>query len=295
MMFTRATKSPPGRILADVLRWLPLAALLAWVYGPMFSWLLAQWQEQPDCGHCFLAPIFSGFLLWQRRDMLRTISVRGSWWGLAFLGLAAVMEWGSAYSLRESPHRFSLLPCMAGIVLFMWGFQALRWAGPSIGFLLFMYPLTPLFLNKVSLPLQRLATKVSAFLLQIMGIPAFGQGTVLQLRKSVFGIEAACCGLRAMMICLAICTGAVLVMRRSMLDKVLIVASSVPIAMVVNVVRITAIGIAGELVGDDFAYWFHRRSGALVVPIVLILLWVETGLMSMIRRIVQRRREVDQT
>jgi len=288
-MRTGAGKLSAGKVLIETLRWLPLAALLVWVYGPMFSWLLEQWQEQPDCAHCFLVPVFSGYLLWHRRDMLRTVAVRGNWWGLALLALAALMEWVSAYSLRETPHRFSLLPCIAGIVLFLWGAGTLRWAGPSIAFLAFMFPLTPLLRNKLGLPLQRIATAVSAFLLQIMGIPAFGQGTVLQLRKSVFGVEATCSGLRAMMFCLAVCTGAVLVMRRSMLDKAIIVLSAVPMAMVVNVIRITATGIAGELAGGAFAKSFHDRAGALVVPIVIILLWAETGLLSLVRRIVQRR------
>ncbi len=294
-MLARVRQTQSGRVLTEVLRWLPLAAVLLWVYGPVFPRLLRQWQELPDCGHCFLAPLFSGFLLWHRRGMLRTITVRGSWWGAAFLALAALMQWVSAYRLMDSLHRFSLLPCIAGIVLFVWGWQALRWAGPTIAFLLFMYPLTPFLFDRLSLPLQRMATAVSAFVLQLMGIPAIGEGTVLALRNCEFGIEAACCGLRAMMTCLAICTGAVFVMRRNVLDKVLIVVSSVPIAIFVNVVRITAIGIVGELVGYDFADWFHHRSGALVVPIVIILLWAVTALMSLLWGTPRRQRPVERT
>ena len=295
MMLTRARQISGRSVLTEVLRWLPLAAVMLWVYGPVFPQLLHQWQELPDCGHCFLAPLYSGFLLWHRRGMLRTMTVRGSWWGVAFLALAALMQWVSAYRLMDSLHRFSLLPCLAGIVLFVWGWQALRWAAPSIAFLLFMYPLTPLVFDRLSLPLQRMATTVSAFVLQVVGIPAFGEGTVLALRNCEFGIEAACCGLRAMMTCLAICTGAVFVMRRNLLDKVVIVVSSLPIALLVNVVRITAVGIAGEFFGNEFANWFHHRSGALVVPIVIVLLWVETWLMSLLWRAFPRRRQLDRT
>jgi exosortase len=293
MMLTRARQIPAERVLTEVLRWLPLAAVMLWVYGPVFPRLLHQWLELPDCGHCFLAPLYSGFLLWHRRSMLRTITVRGSWWGVAFLALAALMQWVSAYRLMDSLHRFSLLPCIAGIVLFVWGWQTLRWAGPSIAFLLFMYPLTPLVFDRLSLPLQQMATTVSAFILQVVGIPAFGEGTVLVLRNCDFGIEAACCGLRATMFCLAICTGAVFVMQRNLLDKVVIVVSSVPIAILVNVVRITATGIAGELGGRNFGNWFHDNSRALVVPIVIVLLWIETWLMSLVWRTSRRRRQVD--
>jgi exosortase/archaeosortase family protein len=123
-------------------------------------------------------------------------------------------------------------------------------------------------------------------------IPAFGDGTVLVLRKSTFGVETACCGLRAMMICVGVCTGAAFVMQRNLLDKVVVVASAAPFAVLVNMVRITGVGIAGELLGDDFANWFHHHSSALVVPIVIVLLWGEMGLMSRLRAIYERRRQL---
>jgi exosortase len=164
------------------------------------------------------------------------------------------------------------------MVLFVWGWQALRWAAPSIVFLIFMYPLTGVLFDTVSLPLQRGATSFSAYLLQIVGIPAFGEGTVLNLPGlKPLGVEAACCGLRMIVTCLALCFGASFFIQKSLWEKVIIVASSVPIAVFVNVVRITVTGAVADLGNYDYAVTaFHDSLGLFTMPMAIALLWTET-------------------
>ncbi len=283
-MHTLAPQTAARRVLTEILRWSPLVAVLLWVYGPMFPPMVQQWWELPACGHGFFVPPFAGFLLWYRRDLLRTMTVRGSWWGVLFLAVSAGMQWYSAYKHLHLPHRLSLLPCLAGLVLFVWGWRALRWAAPSIVFLIFMYPVTGVLFDKLSLPLQRGATTVSAFVLEVVGIPAFGEGTVLNLPGvKPLGVEAACCGLRMIVTCLAICFGASFFIQKSTLEKVIIVASSVPIAVLVNVFRITVTGVVADLGNYDYAVTtFHDNVGLFTMPLAIVLLWMETWALTLL-------------
>jgi hypothetical protein len=52
--------------------------------------------------------------------------------------------------------------------------------------------------------------------------------------------------------------------------------SAIPIALVSNVIRITATGLLHELVSSDFANMvFHDLAGWLMMPLALTMLWLE--------------------
>ena len=133
-----ATGSIPR--LANRAAWLVLVGVLAWVYSAPMAMLVRRWWNEPDYQHGFLVPVFAAVLLWTRRGMMESFSPQGSWWGIAFLALSAAVRWVSAYFYFRLLDPLSVVPCVAGIVLFVAGWRALRWAGPSIVFLVFMIP-----------------------------------------------------------------------------------------------------------------------------------------------------------
>ncbi len=47
----------------------------------------------PDYGHGFFVPIFAGFLLWQRQEMVDPWPNRGTWWGIPFFAVFALIRW----------------------------------------------------------------------------------------------------------------------------------------------------------------------------------------------------------
>jgi hypothetical protein len=64
-------------------------------------------------------------------------------------------------------------------------------------------------------------------------------------------------------------------------QKIVIVSSAVPIALVVNVLRITATGVLFETVGSEWAKAvFHDLAGWLMMPAALVLLGLELKLLS---------------
>ena len=130
---------PEPRVLAAVVR---AGGCFVWFYWSSIDMLgVARWWTQDDYQHGFVVPFFALFLLWLRRDMIIPFAGRGSWWGLAFLALWAVMRWAAVYFNFGSLPEMSMLPFFAGLALFVGGWQALRWAWPAIVFLVFMLPL----------------------------------------------------------------------------------------------------------------------------------------------------------
>ena len=101
----------------------------------------------------------------------------------------------------------SLLPSVAGLCLLVGGWDTLRWAWPSIAFLIFMVPLPYRVEAALGSPLQRLATLSSTYVLQLFGLPAFSSGNTIVINDYTIGIVDACNGLGASYTVLACAVG----------------------------------------------------------------------------------------
>ena len=266
--------SPPG-----VLAILVLALL--WAYGETLADLTRQWSTDPQHSHGYLVPMFAAVLLYLRRDRFAPREWSAAPWGVVAL-LAGLAAWFAGTHFHLSwLEGISLLPCLAGIVLLAGGLHAWRWAWPSIAFLAFMVPLP--YRAAVALPdsLQRVATLTSTFALQTLGLPAVAEGNVILLSEVELGVVEACSGLRMLVIFFALAAGVALLIRRPLWEKALILASAAPIAVIVNVTRITATGVLHELVGSRLANAvFHDFAGWVMMPLALALLWLELQALS---------------
>ncbi len=280
----------PGMLLAGGL----LAVVLAWSYAAPMAMLVGRWWNEPDYLYGFLVPVFSGWLLWHRRELLAGVTPKGSWWGLAFLAVAAAMRWASAYYFFALLDPLSVVPCLLGVVLFVGGWRVLWWAGPSVVFLGFMVPLPGFAAGLLGHQLQRVGTIVSTYVLQTMGIPAIAHGNVIRLTEAELGVVEACSGLRMMMLFVTVCVGAAMVMKSGILEKVIVVLSAAPIAVVANVIRISVTGVLHETAGQEIAdAVFHDLAGWFMMPIAVLLLWGEMWLLAKILPPVEESRPLE--
>ncbi len=174
----------------------------------------------------------------------------------------------------------------AGLFLLAGGPRALAWAWPAVAFLLFMVPLPHFVETGVAQPLQRVATVGSAYALQTLGLPAVAEGNRINLSSEPpLEVARACSGLSMLLIFFALSTAMAVLVRRPLFDRLVILASAAPIAIVANVFRITATGLAREAFGLEAAEKvFHDWAGWMMMPLALALLWAELGVLSLILR-----------
>lgn len=266
-----------------------LVGCFVWFYWKSFDLLWRTWKLD-DYQHGPFVPLFSLFLLWYRRDMIIPFQRRGSAWGLAFLAVWAVMRWAAVFFNFGSLPEYSMLPFFAGLALFVGGWQALNWSWPAIVFLIFMLPLPGDIQGWLSQELQYIATRMSVFMVQTLGIPALAVGHWIQMtgdRK--LNVEDACSGLRMMMMFVAMCVGLAFLMRKPLWERLLIVASAIPIAVLGNVMRLVVTAIGSEIVHryfttvnpNEVVNTIHDWAGLVIeMPTGMVLLWIEWTLLS---------------
>jgi len=83
---------------------------------------------------------------------------------------------------------------------------------------------------------------VSTFALQTLGLPAIADGTDIYINDVTLKVAPACSGIGMLLIFFALSTAIVLVIQRPLMDKLIILLSSIPIAILANIVRINASG-----------------------------------------------------
>lgn len=269
------TATPGSRPLP----WLVAGAALAavtWAYWPNLCEMHGAWRTNPQYSYGYLVPVFAAFLLWVRRDKLDLDAAGPTWWGLAFLALAAGLRFVGVHWHYLWFDAMSLLPTLFGVTLLLGGWNAFRWAWPALAFLFFMIPLPFSAGIALSGPLQSLATLCSTFLLQTLSLPAVAEGNVIRINDHQIGIVEACSGLRMLVVFFALSVGMVLLIEAPLPDKLFLVASSVPIALVSNIARITVTGFLHEMADSKTAeFFYHDVAGWMMMPLALGLLWVE--------------------
>ncbi len=263
------------------LGWCALAGVLVWSYASPILGVVERWWNEPDYLYGFLVPPFALLLLWMRRKMLRDVTWAGSRWGLALLGVCAGMRWAAGYFYYELLDPLSLVPCLAGLVLLLGGWSAIRWAWPAIAMLVFMVPLPGFIAERFSHPLQRLSTVMSLYVIQTLGIPGAAHGNILVLAHNQLNVAEACNGLRMMPLFAAVSVGTVLLIRRSAVEKAMILLGTFPIAVLANVIRIVLTAVMPETVSAKLGTAFlHTRADWFMMPLAVGLLLLELALLK---------------
>lgn len=162
---------------------------------------------------------------------------------------------------------------LAGLALYNYGPDVFRIMAFPILFLLFMIPIPVSIIGLVSLPLQRLATDISAIVIKIASIPVYQEGNMLYFAQTRLEVAEACSGLHSMSAMLMLATIFVYTYRMTTAGAVILLLLAVPIAMIANIARVTGTGILAHFYGARVARGFlHDFSGIAVFLTGLMLL-----------------------
>lgn len=267
-----------------------LAGVFLWAYWPEFIDLWDIWRSSDEYSSGLLVPFLAAYVLWDRRHKIAQCHVQPSIWGLfAFIGAQAVRYFGLffMYSFAE---RFSLVLSVASLTLFVFGWEVFRKVFSVMVFLCLMLPLPRSVHEAVMLPLQNLATTSAVFCLEVMGYTVVREGNIIHLNSATVAVAEACNGLRMVTSFFVIASLVALLVQRLWWEKLVILISSLPIALLCNAVRLTVTAVAFTAVaGERWEGIFHDFGGYAVMPLALSIVVVELWLLTKLTRVQEEK------
>ena len=270
---------------AQHVKWKLAILLLAWgaVFSPIIPSMVNAWLSHSDNSHALLVPLVSLYFIWDKRKELARIPTSGSVMGLLLLVLCMILY---VLSFVGGIAFFSRILLVASLIAVVWGVLGtamLRSLAFPLGFLFFMIPVPDTLLNLVSFPLQLLATKISADLIQYCAIPVHREGNLLFFMNTQLEVADACSGIRSIMSLTMISAIFAYITPGAAWRKIVLVLAAIPIAFVANILRVTGTGILAHFYGDGVARGFlHDISGLAVFMFGLVMLM---GLYAGLKRI----------
>ena len=283
----------PEKTTSSRLDWraaLPVAlAGLAFVvlFSKPATLLALDWWNDPEAGHGLLLAPAAIWLAW-KRGLLPERAPQPIL-GVAILGVAVFFRLASELAAELFVMRGSMIVALVGLVTFYWGVrQVLAWWLPFL-LLGLAVPLPELIRSAIALPLQYRASELGASLLEWRNVPVRLAGNIIQLPGHKLFVTEACSGLRSLtaLLSLGVLMGGLWL--RTPVGRVLLIALAIPIAVVINGIRVFLTGFLVYFVDPALGEGFmHLTEGWLLFVVSLILVgivaWMVTRLESAFRR-----------
>lgn len=257
-----------------------LLAFLA-LYYPFIQTLMRDWDTNDNYSQGYFIPFVSAFMIWWVLKDLETNDLKPSNWGIAIIVLGLlqlfIAKVGSEYFLQ----RTSMIIVLFGISFFLFGGRFTKTIWLPLVYLIFMVPLPAIIWNRIAFPMQLFASAITEDVVRFIGIPILREGNVLHLAQTSLEVVDACSGLRSLVNILGLAVGLGFVMNKEAWKRWALFLSAFPIAVIVNIIRLSATAVLVSLYGGEVARGFlHDFSGWLVFVAGIALLLVVQSLLG---------------
>lgn len=269
-----------------------VGGLLWYLFRGEIQGVVRRWVTDSSWSHGFLIPLFSLYFLNQHREKILNSRMRPCYLGLFFLVCVIVMHGinkaspsGYAYFGKIAP-----VGVLGAIVLFLGGWGLVRYAWLPVGFLAFAVPLPRRLYVTLTMPMRRLAASIAAALLDLInGLETTVEGVVIgviykgQPIKQDLNVAEACSGMRLLMAFMALGVAMAYLHYRPIWQRLVLLASTIPIAVLCNIVRVTVTGFIYVLIDPKYTQdVYHDMLGFLMLPLAFglygLLAWFMAGL-----------------
>jgi exosortase len=245
--------------------------------------MVLHWQSDANYSHGFLVAPLALFFAWERLPQLKRAPIDPSWWGVVPLLAGALSLMVGRLGVELMSMRVAFVLTLIGIVLLTLGRSQFRILAFPLLFLFLMVPLPQSLVNVVAFPLQLSAAKLAVASLQTLGIPVLLEGNIIHLANTQLFVAEACSGLRSLMALGTLGVVFAYFFRKNAVERVVLIASTIPIAILVNAFRVALTGYLTHRYGLGAAEGaIHQLEGFFTFGLAFALLLLEASLMKVL-------------
>lgn len=270
-----------------------VAGLLWWFFNITLRKTVSHWMSDPSWSHGFLIPLFSLYFLHQNRHKIVALTLRPSW----VFGLGSLIFFIALYFLNTVQLKFAygqaliFIAVLGATVLFLGGWGLLRQTWLPIAYLFFSVPLPQRLYMQITMPMRKMAASAATALLNVLpDTEAVVRGVVIdvlykgQPLEPSLDVAEACSGMRLLMAFVALGVAMAYLHYRPIWQRLVLLASTIPIAILCNVVRVTVTAMIYILWDPTYAQGvYHDLLGMLMLPLAFGLYgglaWLMSNLM----------------
>jgi len=252
-----------------------------WSYMPSLVELWSLLLKSDEYSAGLFVPFLSVYIMWSRRHDIAQCPVKPSLWGLFAYIIAQVVRFMGLFLMYSSAERLSIILSIAALVLLLFGWQLFRKVSTILLFLCLMLPWPNIMQYLIGLRLQSWATSSAVFCLEIIGYEVIQEGNVIHIGNASVAVVEACNGLRMITAFFVITGLVVLLVKRTWWEKLIILASSLPIALLCNTIRLAITAMFFTVLEGE--YWekiFHDFGGYAMMPLALAAIVGELWLLA---------------
>lgn len=247
------------------------------------DYLVYLWGARQEFSHGPLLPLLAFWLAWRKRGLLAELPRNNAFPGIAIVALGALVVMLGDLSALMSIVHYGLVLMICGLVIAWLGLRAVPLIWLSLLLLFLAIPLPNFILNNLSSELQLLSSKFGVALIRLFGVSVSLDGNVIDLGAHKLEVAAACDGLRYLFPLITLSFVMAYFYRAPFWKRAIVFASSIPVSILMNGLRVGTIGLLVERWGIGMAEgFFHEFQGWLMFMFSAGILLGEIVLLSRI-------------
>jgi exosortase len=272
-----------------------IGGLFCFLFRNEIESIVSRWLIDSSWSHGFLIPLFSLYFLNQKREEILQSAwnneFRANYLGLVFLIFGILFYPFDIVHLQYGYLRsIDMIAVLGAIVLFLGGWRLIKYTWLPIAFLVFAVPLPERFYKELTIPMRQWAATVAGGLLNLVPhLQASASGVVIDVfykgkaLEPALDVAEACSGMRLLMAFLALGVAMAYLHYRPLWQRIVLLASTVPIAILCNIVRVTVTGFIYVLIHPKYAQGiYHDMLGLAMLPLAFglygLLAWFMSSL-----------------
>ena len=301
-----AVRQPKWRKRLTALTWAALVVALVLGFGQNFAEMWIRWfpawgrpglslygrvmEGQSYYTHGPLVPVISLIIMLLLMRFTRIPVKPCPGLGGAVLGVSLLVHLGAALARVNFASGFAFIGVLVGLVLILWGKEALRRLWFPLALLLFMVPLPEVSIAQLNFRLKMLAADWGVRLASLLGVVAIRTGNEVWLPgDKVLVIANVCNGLRTLISVIAFGAIYAYVCRLRGWWRLGLFGMSVPVAVVANTIRIASLIVVADIWDVKLATgWYHDTSGLFIFVLAFLMMFGIERLVLWIRVVAKR-------
>ncbi|MGO9312929.1 MAG: VPLPA-CTERM-specific exosortase XrtD [Syntrophobacteraceae bacterium] len=249
------------------------------LFHKVLSTLISQ-LDNSDYTYCYFIPVIIAYLIYEKRKLIKQLNITHPWFGIIPLTFGILMYWlgelgGEYYTLY-----LSLLFIIIGITMLHIGCNRTKSLIFIFILIMAMFPFPVFVYSKLSVNLQLISSQIGTAMVQLVGLPVYREGNIIDLGFRKLHVVDACSGLRYLMPLMVLGLIVAYFVKGSFWKKILLVFSTIPLAIFMNGIRIALAAISAAylrpeisdgILHDFSGFVFFMASFGLLVGEVIVL------------------------